>query len=219
MATADSPSVSPELERRIIEEERMRLRIRNELAVREQTPSKPLTLWTFLNSQFGLFLLGAIFVSGLGGAFTYFHQWRQDKASKVQNARKLLSEFDFRLNDLDTRVSQINAAQDLDSKGAIGMYVWRAARGDSAFQPALPEYKNVHWAGVIIQIDALGFGANSSAAVQATRDLENGGAIPTPHGYAAFKPGYLEDRSKILHEFSATSWREVDSHHRQYTSN
>jgi hypothetical protein len=214
MEKVEISNVQPEIARSIFEEEKLRYKIRAEIAATEGPSKNPaLSLWTFLNSQFALFLLGAVFVSGLGGAFTYWHQWQHENEVRNETGRKLLAEFDFRLNDLDTIIAKLASISDPQSKGENSMYVWRAARGDTAYQPALPEYKNVHWAGIVIQIDTLGFGANTYNAIQATRELENGGSIPAPNGYSLYPPGFLEQRSQILHKFSESAWQKLDPRH------
>jgi len=215
MEQDNGPRVPPDIEEAIYEEEKLRLRVRAELADAAQKVTgsdKPLTFWTFLNSQFALFLMGAIFVSGLGGAFTLWHQSHQERNQRIVSARRLLAEFDFRLNELDTRIKNLSTIPEADG-GAESTYVWRVARGDSAFQPALPEFKNVHWAGIVIQLDTLGFGDETSKAVQATRDLENGGSIRTTTGYSLYPAGFLASRSATLHKFRDAAWSKVDPTH------
>ncbi|SEB44417.1 hypothetical protein [Terriglobus roseus] len=201
MPTLHKPVISKSTREAIYLEEKARLLIREELAAEQKSKAaQPLTLWSFLNSQFALFLLGAIFVSGLGGAITYWNQAQHEKEAKYENARKLLAEFDFRLNELDFRIGNIvrgpQAGVDIQRT-----YVWRVARGDQAFQPALPDYRNVHWAGLAIQLDTLGFGVDTAQAVQAARDLEN--------GYPGYTPSFLAIRSEELHRFSDTAWKKV----------
>lgn len=205
----------PDVTASLLEEERLRLQIRAQLASETGTKSPPLTMWAILNSQFTLFILGAIFVSGLGGLFTYWHQQQHEQEIKIDNARKLLAEFDFRLINLDTAISQIAATENKNDKAVIGIYVWREVQGDTAYQPAIPEFKNFHWAGIVLELDALGFGANTSEIVRTLHQLEDGeGTVSLPNNYHMFVPGYLETRSEMLHKFSDTAWHKLDPRHR-----
>lgn len=199
-------SLPEETIERITAEELVRLQVRERLHANDRPDSRVLK---FLNSAFGLFLLTSLFVSGLGGFFTYWNQKTKENEVRRGEEKKLLAEFDFRLSELDTRISEIARTSDLDVKGADTIYVYRAAMG-SDFQPALPEYKNEHWAGIIIQLSSLGISENSAQAITATRDLTSGNyAGKGPGGLSFFAPGYLEDRAKTLHEYREAAWKKI----------
>ena len=188
--------LSNEQMKRVIEEERLRLQVRSELE-RESKTTKG-AFWEFVNSAFGIFLLSSVFVTGLGGLFTVWTQHNREKENRIREEKKMLAEFDFRLKELETRIAEIQAAPTPDDKGALTVYIWRAARGNSDYQPAVPEFKNVHWADIVVQLDSYGITAHASEAIAAIRDLEvgvSGGAtigIRSPHGYYVFPVGYLE---------------------------
>lgn len=194
-------SLPEDVIQRITAEEMVRFEVREHLR-RKKTDDSSSKLLKFLNSGFGLFLLGTIFVSGLGGLFTYWSQKTKDKQAQQEVEKKLLAEFEFRLRELDARISEIDASSDVDTKGADTIYIYRAAMGTSDFQPALPEFKNEHWAGVIIQLDDLGVSENADKAITATRDLTSGNYARKDNlGRGFFAPGYLEDRAKILRSY------------------
>jgi hypothetical protein len=194
---------------RIAAEERFRLQVREELQRETKRDSSDSKTLKFLNSAFGIFLLTTIFVSGLGGIFTYWNQRAKEKEIRRQQQKKLMAEFDFRLNELDTRISEISKTNDPDRKGVYTIYVYRAALG-TQFQPALPEFRDVTWAGIIIQLDNLGISENSSQAIAATRDLASDEYAGKGQTYSFFAPGYLEERAKILHAFNDDAWKKID---------
>jgi hypothetical protein len=76
MATDENPKPEQELDaptkQRILLEERYRAEVQKQL--RDEKPESS-SLWSFLNSSFGLWLLSAIFITGVSGAFTW---WQHD---------------------------------------------------------------------------------------------------------------------------------------------
>ena len=215
MSRAEKPALPQDVVKRIVEEEKLRLQVREELE-RSKKSDYGSKAWTFLNSSFGLFLLTSIFVTGLGSLFTRWTERVKEREARTQEEKRLLAEFDFRLNELETRIDQIGAASDADDKGMLTVYIWRAARGTPDFQPAVPEFKNVHWADLIIQLDGLGISDNSAEAIGATRDLENlegGVATLTSKGYHVFPANYLEQREKVLRTYSEKAWKRALADH------
>jgi hypothetical protein len=122
------------------------------------------------------------------------------------HTKQLINEYDFRLNEIETRVAEIRQATNDDDKGALQVYIWRAVRGNSDFQPSLPEFANTHMVGVIVRLTEAGFTEHAKEAIQAARDLENGGAEAhsrqSPHGYGLFSQEYLDSRVKDLRSYS-----------------
>lgn len=192
--------------RDIVRDEIVRGAIRTQL----QAPTKPhgprLKLWAFLNSAFGIFVLSSILVSGLSAALTYAQSRAQESKNQAAQVRRLLAEFDFRLNEIDVRAARIRNTDSRTEKGQQTMYVWRAARGNSDYQPALPEFRNVHWAGIIIQLDGFGVAGNAALAVAATWDLENGRTVAAEDGYYLFPPNFLEQKARTLRAYREQAW-------------
>jgi hypothetical protein len=118
----------------------------------------------------------------------------------------LISEYDFRLNEIEARDEEIRRTSKDDEKGAMQVYIWRAVRGNVDFQPSLPEFANTHLAGVIVRSKEAGFVDHAKAAIQAARDLENGGpdahTHQSPGGYGVFSQEYLDSRIKELRAYS-----------------
>ena len=74
---------------RIRAEENVRFAIRTELAKSLEAPKTESTLWKFLNSTLGLWLLSAVFISLAGGAFTYFQQQHAEYLKERDSIERL----------------------------------------------------------------------------------------------------------------------------------
>lgn len=196
---------------RIAEEERLRFQLREELQKEKKDVSGSKFL-KFLNSAFGLLLFTSIFVTGLGGLWTWWNQRVKETESRLQNERKLMAEFDFRLYAIDVWIGHIAKTTDLERKGVYTIFVYRASRGEKEFQTTLPQFKNEDWAGIVSQLNSLGITDHFADAIRATRDLQDGEYdLYSPKGNLGyFAPGFLEARAATLHEYSQAAWKKVD---------
>ena len=205
------PSPLPdEVIRRITAEEVLRFEVQERLRKKETGSSDSKTL-RFLNSAFGLFLLSAIFISGLGGAFQWWTAKLKEAEARQEVQRKLLSEYRWRLNALDKRIAEAAQASNVDSKGADSLWIYQIAYGATDFQTSLPEFKNESWAGIINQLDDFGISDSAAQAIDATNDLMSGPYIAKDsRGVGYFGPGVLEDRAKILHLYYDNAYKRVN---------
>jgi hypothetical protein len=188
---------------RITAEEMVRLDIRSELenSKRLGTGSR---IWKFVNSAFGIFLLGTIFVTGFGSLIS-------SRSQEKQEQRKLLTEFDYRLNSLETWSREIQTTSDEMLRGVDSIYIWRATTGDVQYQPVLPEYKNLSWISIVEKLKMIGFSRNSDGVEKALRELEAGATIPIAShpGYNTYPAGFLNEHSKQLRNYSGTGWQDL----------
>jgi hypothetical protein len=197
--TPPHSALSEDASKRITAEEYLRFEIQEQLRKKEMSSSDSRAL-KFLNSAFGLFLLSAIFISGVGGAFQLWTAKLKEDETRRDAQKKLLSEYRWRLNDLDRLIAETEKTADFDVKGADSIYIYRIAYGSADYQPSLPEFKNESWAGIITQLDEFGVSDSAAEAIASTSVLMNGpyaGIDSIKRGY--FAPGILEDRAKILH--------------------
>jgi hypothetical protein len=216
MSDGQKSNLPDDAVQRIVHEERVRFAIRQELEraakIEQELGSN---VWRFLNSSFGLFLLTSILVSGVGGLLTYWNQQTKDTAARYQQEKKLLAEFDFRLNDIDSKITRIAQVSDPDEKGELTNHIYSAAHGSPEFQPAVPEYKQVHMAAIVVQLDSWGLSDHAAEAIAATRDLDSGlvmqnGVVDrSPKGYRLLPLEYLQKRAKTLHQFSESAWNKL----------
>lgn len=198
-AAPQHSALSEDVIKRITAEEFLRFEIQERLHKKEISTSDSKAL-KFLNSAFGLFLLSAIFISGVGGAFQLWTARLKDDEARRDVQKKLLSEYRWRLNDLDRLIAETEKTADIDVRGADSIYIYRIAYGTVDYQPSLPEFKNESWAGIITQLDEFGVSDSAAEAIASTSVLMNGpyaGIDSIKRGY--FGPGILEDRAKILH--------------------
>jgi hypothetical protein len=138
----------------IVQEEILRLRIAN---LKEMGESKESRIWKFLNSSFGLFLLSAILLSGLGRLYTDYTEDSRERQVRRLEALKVAMEIDYRMTQAETFMRSIEAlgSSENDRKSA-SLFLWRVVVGDEMFQPSLPEFKLVHWFGLVSRLQFLG---------------------------------------------------------------
>lgn len=218
MSTSSAPVLPDEVIRRITEEERLRASLKVQLEKDRTKEDEPRsTIWKFLNSSFGLLLFTTVVVTGLGGLFTVVSQHVKDRQNLYQQEKKLLAEYDFRLNQIDSFMTVIPQLKDEDNQGGFIQYVQRIANGDATFQPGLPEYRQVHMAALVIQLDSLGISDNATQAIAATENLSNGYVVKdgkdlrTPAGFRYLPLDYFPSRLEALHQFSESARRKIES--------
>lgn len=140
----------------------------------------------FLNSPFGIFLLGLIFVSVIGGGFQVWRDQLKEEDARREKPKKLLM-------------------------GADSIYIGRMAYGaNDYFQPSQPEFANQSWGGIIGQLEAFGIPADAAPAKHAVDTLMNGpyaGQDSIKRGY--FAPGVLEEQSKVLHLYCDAASKKI----------
>jgi hypothetical protein len=187
--------------RRITAEETFRYGMQKKLGKENEEAPESKSV-KFLNSPFGLFLLGAIFVSGLGGIFQWWQQQLKKDDARRTVQKKILSEYRWRLNDLDKLVSDAATKSDLESKGADSILIYRIAYGAAEYRTSQPEFQNSSWGGLITQLEEFGISDSGSQAIKATNILMSGpylGQDSLKRGY--FAPGVLEDQQKTLQNY------------------
>ncbi|MDX2179841.1 MAG: hypothetical protein SFV18_09635 [Bryobacteraceae bacterium] len=92
------------------EKERIRLEeaLRYEIRVRLAESKDVFTPgWAFLNSTFGVWLLSALFITGAGGAFTYWQQWNAERMKKEDTISKLDLEICYRFSQVIGRLHEL----------------------------------------------------------------------------------------------------------------
>jgi len=172
VATPSPLNLSQEVIERIALEERIRNQIRSEM--NEETKASNSRLWSFLNSKVGMALLTSVLIAGVARVYTD-HRADTEKAENLNRERlKITTEFDYRLAQAEYFARQLTSPNvSAEERQAFGIYLWRIVVGDQAFQPSLPEFKNVPWVGVVSRMRTLGADPSSSqAAFAAVLKLE-----------------------------------------------
>jgi len=163
----------------------------------------------FLNSSFGLFLLSTFFVTGLGGLFTYWTQKTKDVRTEQGTKEKLLAEYEWRLIDLDGRIAQNHANPGNPEVWGVNSLMTIKAVNGNDFATTLPQFKEVNWAGLIIQLRELGISDYADEAIRATKVLTDG---PFPH-LDSDRRGYVD--CEVLDRLSGTLHKYFDSAHKK----
>lgn len=212
MGSTSKGLVPDDVIQRITAEEMVRFEVQGRLRDQEEDRSRA-KLMKFLNSGFGLFLLSTILVTGLGGVLSWWNQRSTEQRTQKELEKKLLAEYQWRLIEVDARISDITAATNPDIKQGDTIYIYRAAMGAPEFHAALPEFQNEHWAGLIIQIsdELYDLGASDEAtaqAITAARELTSSNYV-SDQGKNYLPVEYLEPRSKILHTYLDSARKQI----------
>lgn len=171
MSENDKASLSDEEIKRIVYEEKLRIRIRSELEPNEK--GKKLKIWKFLNSPFGLLLLSTIFISGVGKLYTDFQQKMRDNLRNNQEMFKLATEYSYRLEKIKHHFYALeNGNLAKVEAQSHSIFIWRIVTGDKAYSPSLPGFLNLKMFGIINQLRLFGVSEYSNQAKTALIDIE-----------------------------------------------
>ena len=141
-------------------EELYRFEIRNKLEedAKKESPSR---LWGFFNSSFGLWLLSAIFISGVGTVYTQIQDSRADRLKKEEVTRaeesktkelveRLDLEIGYRLSQVQIRLYSLRTVEDQKS---IRDVIDRLPRQSQAEVSSLyPEFSNFSLVALIAEL-------------------------------------------------------------------
>lgn len=102
-----------DVERAKIElEERYRSEFRNRLDGAPKKKSLPNTIWVFLNSSLGLWLLSAIFITGVGALYTQYQNTRTEKIKTKESIERLDLEIGYRFSQIQIQLfSLVNSKE------------------------------------------------------------------------------------------------------------
>jgi len=111
-----------------------------------------------------------------------------------------MSEYKWRLNDLDKLILDAKNTTDIEVRGADSILIYRIAYGANEYQTSLPEFKGESWGGLITRLDDFANSADAEQAAGATGVLMSGPyAGQDTHNRGYFADGVLEEPAKILH--------------------
>ena len=171
-----STKLSEEVKDRIRLEEQFRMQVRAEQEEEEPTSNKSSDagLLGFLNTKLGLAVLTTLLIPALGGLYAHMQQRATERAAENRQIVKLLTEFDWRLAEIDYQREKIPNEANPD-KWASAAYIWRAIIGDNAFIPTEPAFQHVHLAGIVSQLKSIGFEDPGDVAFTTIKQMESGG--------------------------------------------
>jgi hypothetical protein len=143
--------VNDELVRRVLAEERLRLAVQAEFLGAQQ-PSSP-AISRFLNSALGLLLVSSVVVAGLGRLYADYRQRLTDRAARVAQLERLITEIDYRISQIELGIPNVpyrEQSSPVPQENRQG--VWQVATGTGSFQAAWPEFKNVPIYGLMSRL-------------------------------------------------------------------
>jgi hypothetical protein len=136
-----------------------------------------------LNSPFALFLLSSVLISGVARLYTDHKQQLERDRARDQEIARLAIELDYRATQIGYLADRV-ASKSLAEADRTGnaVLLWRAACGERAFQPTIPDLKNIHSLALVSRLKLLGVphrGGNASEALAFLEYGKDSGAIPT----------------------------------------
>lgn len=87
-------------------EELYRREVQTQIAPLSQGP-----FWSFLNSSFGLWLLSALFITGVGTTYTKYQQWRSAEDKVRETIERLDLEIGYRFSQVQVRLYAVTQSQ------------------------------------------------------------------------------------------------------------
>jgi len=135
-----NPKLNDEERERIRAEEIFRDEVRKSLSVKRSFWGK---VYVFFNSSLGVFVLSGVFLTGVSSLYVRTSEQRREDSARRENARKLLVEIPFRVEELKKLESDVFSYSSLQTvRSAItGKTINDAAVGQLGdFEPIFAEY-------------------------------------------------------------------------------
>lgn len=194
------PSLSDQEIRRIGEEERLRNRFRSEFNLEEKKEPRS-SWWNFLNSNFGLFLLGSVLLAGLTGFYSQLQSNARQLELRNQEVLKLTMELKYRLEQIKRYSGQMKQAAP-GNKVSASYFIWYVVNGEPKYYHAsLPEFSGVATYGLIGRLRLLGVTSGTDAALKSVISLENGQTQPDA-GQVVYPQEFLDSEVQTLDSYA-----------------
>ncbi len=100
-------------------EEIFRQEVRQEIEENKKTSSRTQKTWSFLNSNFGLFVFSIVFVSIFSWGYTHWNEYRKEKSQNAATARRLDAEITNRIEHAEKILGD-----ELRDIGSIHRAIW-----------------------------------------------------------------------------------------------
>jgi hypothetical protein len=135
----------------------------------------PGRVWNVLNSPLGLFLLSSVLVSGVARFYTDHKERLERQRIRNTEVARLATELDYRVTQIRHLAGRLatGALSDQDQTGTA-VLLWRAACGEQAFQPTVPELKNIHSLALVSRLKLLGVPEHMPPVADAFAYIEYG---------------------------------------------
>jgi hypothetical protein len=159
---------------RIILEEQLRWSVRRELEPVPKESEPSFGLWGFLNSALGLLLISSVVVGGLGKLYSDHQKRAQEDIKRQAELVKITSEIDNRVTRIESFLRDISdPVLPPDKRQQDTIYIWRIVVGDRQYLPPLPEFRNTHFNGLLLQLRLNGLKVETKDAGKASIEIED----------------------------------------------
>jgi hypothetical protein len=195
------PSVLTEQEiHRIVEEERLRFRLRSELDPPKEQKTK---LLTFLNSPFGLFLLTSVVLAGLTGFFAKIQSHARRSEARNQDIIRMTTELKNRVTWMKEYSAALMKAPGLegpDGKAANSQAIWWTVFGGPNSYPASAhEFAGLTTYGLLTKLRSLGVTTETNEALKTVVALQFG---RTEAGGRVYPQKFLDSQISQLDSYA-----------------
>lgn len=194
-------------------EERYRFEIRNKLDenIKKESPSR---FWAFVNSSFGLWLLSAIFISGVGTVYTQMQNSRVERLKKEETlhaeelkTKELIGRLDleigYRLSQVQIRLYSLGGEPATKFIGDVINSLSRPPQGE--FFPLYPEFSNFSLLALIAELRRHVPDAEREELAQVLADLTGVNVLIEVKGVN--RSSAKQIASLILEKFRLERWR------------
>lgn len=184
----------------------------------------------FLNSGLGIFVLSTALVTFGGAILKVAYDHYQAHSDLISKETSLLTEFDFRLAQIDNRANEIQENRtDVFWAGSRASYIYRIVYGDIedsdntktlhfSFHSINPESQKESMAAMALQLSILSREPKPENVLKTLSDMENerGEEVkfaPDRRPWRIYPPGILESRLAVLHQYSQAEWNRIQQSH------
>lgn len=153
-------------------------RLKASLGVLEARKNRGFSIWRFFNSPLGLLVVSSVVIAGLGNLYTERKHGLDESARIKAEVLKIATEMDIRITEMIMLDSQImNPLTSSQERQDSSIYIWRITVGDVKYTPSLPEFKDMHFSGLISRLRIyhmphLATKSQFDAAIRATLNIE-----------------------------------------------
>jgi hypothetical protein len=171
----------------------------------------------FLNTNLGIFVLTAIFVTFGGALVKWAIENYTEREQKLAHERSLLIEFDSRVSQMTAREAQIDSFQTDADKGSATLCIYHLAAGDGICDSTAAGTPKRSLLSIVNELTGLRVGVDPTPALNTLGEIETQqgeNAVAVPSGVTRLYPaGLLKQKLDALRAYSSDVWKRVGGHY------
>jgi hypothetical protein len=171
----------------------------------------------FLNTNLGIFVLTAIFVTFGGALVKWAIENYTEREQKLAHERTLLIEFDSRVSQMTAREAQIDSFTTDADKGSATLCIYHLAAGDGICDSTSATTPKRSLLSIVNELTGLRVGVDPTPALNTLGEIETQqgeNAVAVPSGVTRlYPPGLLTQKLDALRAYSSEVWKRVGGHY------